>query len=572
MPKLPSGYTAVEYIESDGTQYIDTGVRPQWDDRIEVDMQPLSEDVAAFFGSRDEDTVTDSNSFAVWMINGEYRVDYGDDKKMVSTGSPLGRVAIALDGRNKSYSIGGASGTLDSSIDSSQNSILLFTTINRAGDGPDTRMMRGRLYSCTIYSWNPYYYVFNIQRYFTPCVRDSGNVPGLYEWRSSTFYRSETGQDFIAGPETGAGTTPIIRSASFSKNPVNMNTSTTLTVEAVEVYKGEGDIVRPATDIEPLTPERYELAGASVGNYALFAGGASRDHRKIYDTVDAYNTSLTHSTPTALSVARNNLAGASVGSYALFAGGGDANDPYDTVDAYNTSLTRSTPTALSKGQYYLAGASVGSYALFAGGFASNTVNAYNRSLTRSTPTALSSGRYQLAGASVGSYALFAGGTENGDEELENVDAYNTALTRTTPTELSLGRLALAGASTGSYALFAGGCDNANRDTATLAVDAYNASLTRSTPMWLKTPRYYLAGTSIDGYAIFAGGYDSTRVDTYDDMVDVYNAALTRTNPAPLSAGRSGLAAASVGDYAVFACGQDGPVVGTVDVYADINDL
>ena len=78
----------------------------------------------------------------------------------------------------------------------------------------------------------------------------------------------------------------------------------------------------PATNLtyisaSDLSLARRYLAGASVGNYALFAGGYGST---VYSTVDAYNTSLTRSTPTALSTVRNLLAGASVGEYALFAG------------------------------------------------------------------------------------------------------------------------------------------------------------------------------------------------------------------------------------------------------------
>ena len=79
------------------------------------------------------------------------------------------------------------------------------------------------------------------------------------------------------------------------------------------------------------------------------------------------------STPTALSQARSDLAGASVGNYALFAGGTIGSTTYPTVDAYNSSLVRSTPTALSEARYSLAGASVGNYALFAGGLNGFTV-------------------------------------------------------------------------------------------------------------------------------------------------------------------------------------------------------
>jgi len=56
-----------------------------------------------------------------------------------------------------------------------------------------------------------------------------------------------------------------------------------------------------------------------VGDYALFAGGYGSSPT-YKDTVDAYNALLVRSTPTALSVARRYLVGASVGNYALFAG------------------------------------------------------------------------------------------------------------------------------------------------------------------------------------------------------------------------------------------------------------
>src|SRR5690606_2617268 len=71
-----------------------------------------------------------------------------------------------------------------------------------------------------------------------------------------------------------------------------------------------------------------------------FAGGNDGSGNDS-DIVDAYDTSLTRSTPTALSVARRNLAGVSVRNYAVFAGGGYSLVYEDTVDAYTpqASLT-----------------------------------------------------------------------------------------------------------------------------------------------------------------------------------------------------------------------------------------
>jgi len=118
-----------------------------------------------------------------------------------------------------------------------------------------------------------------------------------------------------------------------------------------------------------------------VGEAIITRRGGSGEVIVEFENFTPSNTvasgELVHSTPTALSVARNSLAGASVGNYALFAGG--YGGYRDTVDAYNASLVRSTPTALSVARDRLAGASVGNYALFAGGFDGsywNTVDAY----------------------------------------------------------------------------------------------------------------------------------------------------------------------------------------------------
>ena len=80
---------------------------------------------------------------------------------------------------------------------------------------------------------------------------------------------------------------------------------------------------------------------------------------------------------TGLKGARSYLAGASVGNYALFAGGYEGHSYLNIVDAYDSNLIRTTPTALSEARMYLVGASVGNYALFAGGYPiTDTVDVY----------------------------------------------------------------------------------------------------------------------------------------------------------------------------------------------------
>ena len=209
-----------------------------------------------------------------------------------------------------------------------------------------------------------------------------------------------------------------------------------------------------------LSRSRYALAATTIGDYALFGGGSSSN------VVDAYDQNLTRSTPTSLSQAREYLAATTIApagssspqsGYALFGGGQVSNTRYATVDAYDASLTRTTPTELSQVMTYLAATSVGNYALFGGGFsdgASAVVDAYDQNLTRSTPTALSKARRDLTATTVGDYALFGGGFNS-----NVVDAYGQNLTRSTPTELSQAREDLAATTIGNYALFGGGFNN-----------------------------------------------------------------------------------------------------------------
>ena len=83
---------------------------------------------------------------------------------------------------------------------------------------------------------------------------------------------------------------------------------------------------------------RNSLAATTIGSCALFGGGIYNYSES--STVDAYDSSLTRTTATDLSIARGGLAATTIGKYALFGGGsyddGDIDNTiyYSTVDAY----------------------------------------------------------------------------------------------------------------------------------------------------------------------------------------------------------------------------------------------
>ena len=280
----------------------------------------------------------------------------------------------------------------------------------------------------------------------------------------------------------------------------------------------------------------------------------------VGSSVDAYNTSLTKSTPTELSCKRCGHAAASVGGYALFAGGASSYNLlgyYDglvgSVDAYNASLTRSAAHIFGD-TAAIGGAAVGNYALFAGGTWDMQINddnvisgvlAYDPSLTFTIAPDLSVARADVKGASVGNYALFAGGKAS--SKCTTVDAYNASLTRTTAAALSSTANNDAAATVGNHAIFVG-------DTA--SADIYDASLTRTSAAILSTARSGLAATTVGDYAIFSGG----------GVADFCDASLTRSSIGTSMTGDD-MGAATIGDYALFAGGHSGDTnYDSVEVY------
>lgn len=125
---------------------------------------------------------------------------------------------------------------------------------------------------------------------------------------------------------------------------------------ATDAYNASLTRSNPATE---LISGSYSTS-ATVGDYILFCGSGT--------TVYAYNSSFTKSQlSSGLSGAGSGCAGTSIGNFAIFGGGASGDTLKNTVTVYNASLTRSVPTALNTSRYQFAATSVGNFAIFGGG-------------------------------------------------------------------------------------------------------------------------------------------------------------------------------------------------------------
>lgn len=517
---LPSGYTQVAYLESSGAQYFNTGFVPTTKTRVEADIDFMSANTTynCVFGVGQ----TSSNQFVVYrnssnMVGQVYSTKTYETSGVTNTGK--NKVVLS----NSVFQYGAYSATVTAESFTYTYPLFIFA-MNSVGSA--TLHAHQKLYSCRIYDND------TLIRDYVPCKNASG-VAGLYDMVNNTFSGSATSSAFIAG-----------------------SSAPSVARKIKKAYIGIGGVARPCWSggelayygtITPLSVARNVGGATSNKNYAIFAGSGSYDAM-----VDAYDKSLVRSNPSNMYENRSNCGAASVGAYALFAGGAAGSYTAKGVDAYDGSLTRKTATDLQYATHSMGSASNGNYAVFGGGYSKLAVTAYNSSLSKTNASNLNTGRCYLTGTSVGEYALMAGGSTSSSSGFSNVvDAYNTSLTRTNPTALSKARSYLAGTPVGNYALFAGGQTSSSAYSD--VVDVYDTSLTRTTAGTLSAARKNMACATVGKYAIFGGGYQSNSNSGYN-TVDVYNDSLTKVTMNNFSEAKTFVLGASIGDYALFAGG------------------
>ena len=187
--RLPEGYTEVQYIQSTGAQWIDTGFKPNQNTRIQMDCNVIgfNSGDAFLFGAR----IASGNTafcLAADDANTRWFALYGNAVQN-PTGTCTGKHSIdfnqnvlTLDGENSTF----AKTTFQSSYN-----LLLFATITNGN--VDSQRGKMAIYSCQIYDNG------NLIRDFVPCIDPTGAV-GLYDLVGGKFYGNTGTGVFLAGP------------------------------------------------------------------------------------------------------------------------------------------------------------------------------------------------------------------------------------------------------------------------------------------------------------------------------------------------------------------------------------
>ena len=204
---LPSGYKRLEYIKSSGTQYIDTGFKPNQNTRVVMDVTPVDvilEKMWCAFGVRQNDSyfglykASTRNMNLTWFYGSNYSnyftVDYAKRHNL-----EVNKNAASVDGISKSYT-----------AQTFQFTIPLFLLCDNAAGSP-TSAGAALLYSCQIYDNG------TLIRDFIPCKNASG-VVGMWDDVNSVFYQNAGSGTFTAGPEVIGSNRVLVDAKGYDAN------------------------------------------------------------------------------------------------------------------------------------------------------------------------------------------------------------------------------------------------------------------------------------------------------------------------------------------------------------------
>ena len=188
-PKLPNGYTELEYIQSSGTQYIDTGLKPNQDTRVVTKFDMIQTDTAwrKLWGSGSGSYNLD---FALWNSGTTKLQSYYGTK--TNNAVPITSMSLNVDANKNIWKYSGETITFDKNNFTCAYSMYIFNVNKDDNSQYFPGMMK--LYLFKIYDNDV------LVRDFIPCKNPSG-VIGLYDLVNNQFYQNAGTGTFIAGPE-----------------------------------------------------------------------------------------------------------------------------------------------------------------------------------------------------------------------------------------------------------------------------------------------------------------------------------------------------------------------------------
>lgn len=185
LSRLPSDYQEVEYIESSGAQYIDTGYVAYGDIEVICNALGTANNSSALYGARKSSESSDFNTRITMFQrddNGYQRISpqFSTNTANSYTTQYSDFIETKLN-KNGCYVNGSSVVSYSGTETITPNCNFLIFTFNEGGT-PDSRYFIGKLKYLSIKKSG------NLVRNFVPCYRKIDNVIGLYDLVGKQFY------------------------------------------------------------------------------------------------------------------------------------------------------------------------------------------------------------------------------------------------------------------------------------------------------------------------------------------------------------------------------------------------
>ena len=275
--RLPSGYTELSYIESDGSQYIDTNVNGNNGNlKIEVTYESSTtnhSDCKPVFIARNDS----SSGIAFWT---DGHAQFGTPSKTIEGFDAVGKHTVSL-GKDGLFYDGNVMNFVPGNQFDSANLILL-KEIN------DGRSYVGKLYSCKV--WDNDILIRNL----VPAKSSSG-VVGMYDLATKEFFENsgtgtfEKGEEIIVNGKVPKEFNELDYIESSGTQYIDTGIVATshirikVTFQYLSVVQEEADII--AADIGSAHP----IIGSINGKFRFCPGG---DNHIYYETMDTERHSV----------------------------------------------------------------------------------------------------------------------------------------------------------------------------------------------------------------------------------------------------------------------------------------
>ena len=267
--QLPTEYQEVEYIQSNGTQYIDTGVvaTSGFEIDIKINIDTVTGSQAPILAAH-EPSEPYKRNFIAYISSKKMEIDAGD--KITQTSVTLTRddVIKASNVENNFYlNVNGTNYTPTVTADASNLAYSGRTMHLLHCNGYDNGYTSGKVYYCKITVDG------TLVRSFVPCYRKSDNVAGLYDLVNNVFYTNAGSGVFAVGADsnkyvtvavTPGGVMPFaaaLRRRMMSKKPA---LQWTLTVDKIVARYTTVSI-----NGENLTPGSYVVDDGTIAHFEV---------------------------------------------------------------------------------------------------------------------------------------------------------------------------------------------------------------------------------------------------------------------------------------------------------------